>query len=390
MAGAQALYPNIRNGGVFNGNQSIISNVVGTGLNRAEANHRAAQVAQGNPNQIVLVVGPGQKHRVGSGQSSRLVDGPYLVVLGGTSGAGSNPANPNQPNPQGGSGQSAANSALTNANVATTGGGADINRAGTSARGVGVDVRSEFLGISDYSPDTQVGPQFAIYSENVDGIEARGALSKRAGLIPVRPRREDTPNNVGGSPIPAVSTGLQGRSINVLPPTFYENGQVYMVLGYDNSSDLGRGAAAVAQLRGLPVDINYNGQRDISRVKATVSVLSTTSGNVQLQISLPELFRRDLGDVNGTLASVARLVVISNTVQSGDDGFVLDRDLQDIPGGRSGGNAKYVSEYVSWDGNNITVTDTEAYPASTEVYYTVIFLNDREESLPTLVPVGVS
>lgn len=254
-----------------------------------------------------------------------------------------------------------------------SGGGADIPRGATGPQGVGTDIRSEFLGISTFAPDTMLGGQYAAYAENVDGIAARGALSKRPGYVPVYPNRfyQDDPDT---PTLPAITDGHGGRSINVLPGGVRHQGRAILVLGYDDSSALGDGTSDTdtTELRAVAVDANYNVQRDISRVKPiVVSDGVSTPGDIRFVVEMPPEYRRDLMDDDGVQASVTQLVIVASK-----KGYFLDRDNEDDKG-----RGRMVADYTAWDGNNRTIADNNLVEGETW-YYTVWAVNKFEVSLP--------
>ncbi|MBK8583444.1 MAG: hypothetical protein IPL86_17010 [Flavobacteriales bacterium] len=405
---------------------------------------------------------------------------------------------------QGGGSQAAAGPlGLSNAGSMQLQGGADIPRGATSLQGVGVDVRSEFLGLSTFAPDTQIGPQHAAYAENVDGISARGALSKRPGLIPLYPNRNtevaaqatlrlptkanitastdyilftlpnadthafwfdttgadsepagsvsatnstvvdvsgattalqvaaalfaainaavigvtcvagpgvvagdvnvfvDTPGIGGNSWVveefmthasasvasdfaggwSGVSSSRKGRSINALPEGFRNAGRATLVLGYDNSSDLGGGiaSAGTTELRAQAVDTTYNAQRNIARVKPVIAPVSNASGVVTFRATMPQAYRKETGNDEGIVASVDQLVVVASK-----NGFCLDRDLLDKLEG-----VRHVKDYTSWDGNTVSIVDS-GLDAGDVWFYSVWAVNKREVSLGAFYSVEVA
>ena len=292
---------------------------------------------------------------------NNIIYGELNLDLPGQAYAGANPAPVGEITPAG----------LTNPKTQNMGGGfgggGGIQRGATSTEGLGVDVKSDFLGFSDFPPDTQVGPQHLVYGENVDGVQARGSISKRPGMIPVRPdRREDAGD------LTAVPDTHFGRSINMLPPGFRDDGKSVLVLGYDNSSDLGDGTedTDITVLRAVAVDIAYHSQFDISKVAPAITPSVAVADEIQFFVQMPTKYR-NVG-VDGVLSSVSQIVVVA-----AKGGYCLDRDIEDnLP------DKRMVKDYVDWDGTLFTVLD-ENLTEGDEWFYTIWGVNEFEVSKPS-------
>lgn len=271
----------------------------------------------------------------------------------------------------GGSGFQGGPQGATNALQRTaTGGGADIPRAKTSIQGVAMDVRTEFVGINSYAPDNQISPQEAAYAENVDSISTRGALGKRPGTITTYPQRGDVVNSVS-----AITSTLKGRSINALPAGFREDGKVCLVLGYDGSSILGEGTTEsnTKECRAVPVDPLWHPERDIRRVKPSLTINDFDAAGIDFDLVVPTPFKKD--GAGTRLQSVDYITVIAS-----DLGFQLDPDNEDALEG------DYLAEKQAWDGTSLKFVDTGGTVAVVR-YYSVFLFSKQYRSDPLLFKV---
>lgn len=260
-------------------------------------------------------------------------------------------------------------SQLRNSSIPITGGGADIPRGATSSQGLGVDIQSEFLGVNDSKPDLSTGAQFSPDAENVDGAILRGTVSKRGGLIPVFPDKDETVDSV------VVDDTYRGRSINVLPAAFRDGGKAFVVTGHDlTAAVLGSGTSTVnnTRLRGAPTEINYHSQYDISRVKPEISTVAAVATQINFDVEMAEKFRRQTADDNSLLQSVNELIIVASK-----NGFCHDRDALD----KLSEDIEVLEVYTDWDGNSKSISHTGLTTGETW-YYTIWAVNKRETTRP--------